>query len=216
MSALRVIPLCDDARPRLLFYSSDSSDETTMIPQPDSPQLGQQILRVNWFRKDFEFMSLGTCAFQQVSRGCLAGKEKYLARGQHAANQNGGLNAIHVRHDHVTDHQIRTEFTGTVHGGDSGIGRDSIKATLIQDCGKSIRNQMLVIHNQYFSFSAIIIQWHSSTNSPIIYSRPGNYKAQRYQRCWLWQKSDLKPTQARSPGFLSEQKPGRTSCAPWP
>jgi hypothetical protein len=41
-------------------------------------QPAQQVLRVDGLGKDLELVALGTCFFQQVGGGCLAGEEQDL------------------------------------------------------------------------------------------------------------------------------------------
>ena len=93
-------------------------------------------------------MSLSASFFQQIGRGGLSGKEQNLAGGKYLAYADGSLNAIHVRHDHVTDDQIGPDLLGARYSAVACIDGRGIKAILIEDDGQSIGNYPLIIHDQ--------------------------------------------------------------------
>src|SRR5262249_2697937 len=59
------------------------------------------------------------------------------------------LDAVHVRHDHVADDEIRTHRLRPLHGGSTSIDGSGFEPMLIQDDSQSIGNHPLVVYHQH-------------------------------------------------------------------
>jgi len=92
-------------------------------------------------------MPLRSSAFQQVSSSSLARKEEDLARGEELPYMYGGLNAVHVGHDDVTDYEVGLDGTGPLDGTCARIHRRGIKAVLIQNDCERVGNNPLIVNN---------------------------------------------------------------------
>src|SRR5690349_15427895 len=98
--------------------------------------------------QDFELMSLGAGALQQIGGGGLAGEQQDLAGRQKAANMDGGFDAVHVGHDDVADHQVGTDVARALDGSGSGVDGGSIEAMLVKDDSQRVGNHVFVIDDQ--------------------------------------------------------------------
>src|SRR5512146_214465 len=111
-------------------------------------QFGEQVLGMDGFSQDFEFVTLGASGFQQVGSGRLSGKQQDLAGGQEGTNVDGGLNTVHVGHDDVTDDKVGAVGAGALDSGAARVDGGSIVAVLVEDDGQSVGNHAFVIHYQ--------------------------------------------------------------------
>src|SRR5262245_57891948 len=112
---------------------------------------------MDWLGQDLKFMSLSAGFLQKVGGRGLPGEEKNLASGHQLTYLNGSLNAVHVGHDYVTDHQVRTRRAGTVHCGHSSIDSRCLEAVLVQDDRQGISDNSFVIYNQHTSFGRLTV-----------------------------------------------------------
>ena len=95
-------------------------------------------------------MSLGAGAFEQIGGRRLAGKKQDLTFREKLADVNRGVDTVHVGHDHVADHQVRTLPSGPLNCCRAGIDRGSVKSILIENDRQGIGDHTFVVDHKHF------------------------------------------------------------------
>src|SRR5215467_13447904 len=112
---------------------------------------------MDWLGQDLKFMSLSAGFLQKVGGRSLPGEEKNLASRHQLTYLNCSFNAVHVGHDYVADHQVRTSRAGTIHCGYSSIDSRRLEAVLVQDDRQRISDNSFIIYNQHASFRRLSV-----------------------------------------------------------
>jgi hypothetical protein len=109
---------------------------------------GEQIFRMDGFRKDFEIVALKTRIAEQIGCGSEAGEEKDLAVGVAAANADCHVDAIHARHDDVTDDEIGRPELALLQRCARIVAGGSIISAFAEDGAEGIGDTGLIVDDE--------------------------------------------------------------------
>src|SRR5690242_9670267 len=107
---------------------------------------------MDWFSQDFELVSLNSGLFQQIGSGGLSGEEQNFAGGERLPYANGGLDPVHIGHDHVADDQVGLDLLGALYGPGPSVDRRSVEAILVKNNGQRIGDYTFIIYYQNSRF----------------------------------------------------------------
>ena len=102
--------------------------------------------------EDFKLVALGADAIEQIGGSGLTGEQENLAAGEHGANLDGGIDPVEVGHDDVGDEHVGAESLSHFDGLLAAVDGGGIEAGLVEDDGKSIGDDALVIRDKHFGF----------------------------------------------------------------
>lgn len=117
-------------------------------------QDGEQVLRAQRLGQERALQSAGI-AVHHAGSVAVSGNKQNAAAGMRFSDGQRGVNPGHVFHDNIDEQHVGRGLRGAAHGFVTAIRGGGLESALVQDQGKGIGNDRLIVDHRTFVFAGL-------------------------------------------------------------